>query len=122
MQAQGMGANGARGNGRANGPPAGMGGTGGMGGAPAMGRRGRGGGPPAKPGSLMRAIRYVGHYRRLALLAYTALFLATAAQLVVPQLLQNIIDEVVKAFIATQVLALPAAVQALAAQKLGQTV
>ncbi len=95
-------------------------GPGGMGGA-AVARRGRGGRPKADPGTLMRAIRYVGHYRRLALLAYGSLFVATAAQLVVPQLVQNMIDAVVKAFIAQQVLALPAAVQPLAAQRLGLT-
>jgi ATP-binding cassette subfamily B protein len=85
----------------------------------AQGRRGR---APANPGALWRAIRYVGHYRRLAVLAYSALFLATAAQLVVPQLVQGIIDEVVKAFVATEVLALPAPVQPVAAQRMGLTV
>ena len=81
----------------------------------------RGGRPKADPGTLMRAIRYVSHYRRLALLAYGSLFVATAAQLVVPQLVQNMIDAVVQAFIANQVLALPAAVQPVAAQRLGLT-
>jgi ATP-binding cassette subfamily B protein len=85
----------------------------------AQGRRAR---APANPGALWRAIRYVGHYRRLAVLAYSALFLATAAQLVVPQLVQGIIDEVVKAFVATEVLALPAPVQPVAAQRMGLTV
>ena len=45
---------------------------------------------------LLRAIRYVGRHRRLALLAYGSLFVATAAQLVVPQFVQNIIDAVVR--------------------------
>jgi ATP-binding cassette subfamily B multidrug efflux pump len=45
---------------------------------------------------LLRAIRYVGSHRRLALLAYGSLFVATAAQLVVPQFVQNIIDAVVR--------------------------
>jgi ATP-binding cassette, subfamily B, multidrug efflux pump len=44
---------------------------------------------------LVRAMRYVGGHRRLALLAYGSLFVATAAQLVVPQFVQNIIDAVV---------------------------
>src|SRR5438874_18575 len=44
---------------------------------------------------LWRAIRYVGRYRDLAVLAYGSLFLATAAQLMVPQLLQAIIDTLV---------------------------
>src|SRR3984893_17224349 len=46
-------------------------------------------------GLLIRAIRYVGRHRRLALLAYGSLFVATAAQLVVPQLVRVIIDSVV---------------------------
>ena len=43
----------------------------------------------------MRAVRYVGRHRRLAVLAYGSLFIATAAQLVVPQLVRVIIDSVV---------------------------
>jgi ATP-binding cassette subfamily B multidrug efflux pump len=46
-------------------------------------------------GTLMRAVRYVGRHRRLAVLAYGSLFVATAAQLVVPQLVRVIIDSVV---------------------------
>ncbi|HTD80208.1 MAG TPA: ABC transporter ATP-binding protein, partial [Chloroflexota bacterium] len=45
--------------------------------------------------TLMRAVRYVGRHRRLAILAYGSLFIATAAQLVVPQLVRVIIDSVV---------------------------
>ena len=44
---------------------------------------------------LVRAVRYVGRHRRLTLLAYGSLFLATAAQLVVPQLVRVMIDSVV---------------------------
>src|SRR6266849_9508447 len=44
---------------------------------------------------LLRAMRYVGRHRRLAVLAYGSLFVATAAQLVVPQLVRVIIDSVV---------------------------
>src|SRR5207248_9346013 len=44
---------------------------------------------------LLRAMRYVGRHRRLAVLAYGSLFIATAAQLVVPQLVRVIIDSVV---------------------------
>lgn len=72
-----------------------------------------------RPGSLARAIRYLGRYRRIALSAYAALFLATAAQLMVPQLVQNIIDAVTQGLIATKVLELPAAIQSLAAERLG---
>ncbi len=83
--------------------------------------RGRGA-PKADPRILMRAIRYVGRYRWIAILAYGSLIIATGAQLMVPQLLQSIIDVVVKAFVAAQILALPANVQALAAQKAGETI
>src|SRR5688572_6382165 len=44
---------------------------------------------------LGRAIRYLGRYPRLTALAYAALFVATAAQLAVPQLVQNIIDAII---------------------------
>lgn len=71
---------------------------------------------------LRRAIGYVGHYPKVALLAYGSLFLATAAQLAVPQLVQNIVDTIVKAYAASQVLSLPAAAQAAAAQRIGTTV
>ena len=70
---------------------------------------------------LLRAMQYVNRYRWIAFLAYGSLFIATAAQLMVPQLLQSIIDTVVKAFTANQVLALPANIQPLAAQKIGET-
>jgi ATP-binding cassette subfamily B protein len=45
--------------------------------------------------TLMRAVRYVGRQRELALLAYGSLFVATAAQLIVPQLVRVIIDSVI---------------------------
>lgn len=47
---------------------------------------------PAGGSGLGRAIRYLGKQRRPALIAYTALFIATVAQLAVPQLVQNMID------------------------------
>ena len=62
-----------------------------------QGGQGRGRGGPRERGSfkhLGRAIRYLGHYKRTATLAYTSLFLSTAAQLVVPQTVQNILDAV----------------------------
>jgi ATP-binding cassette subfamily B protein len=71
------------------------------------------------PASLGRAIRYLGRYRRIAVIAYAALFLATAAQLMVPQLVQNIIDAVTQGLIATRVLELPASIQSVAADRLG---
>ncbi|HSB91310.1 MAG TPA: ABC transporter ATP-binding protein [Anaerolineales bacterium] len=77
------------------------------------------GATPKAAGYLVRAIRYIRRYRRDAVLAYGALFIATAAQLMVPQLVQNIIDAVTQGMIAGKVLELPAAVQSLAAEKLG---
>ena len=70
-------------------------------------------------GYLTRAIRYLGRYKRDAALAYGALLVATASQLMVPQLVQNIIDAVTRGLIAGKVLELPASVQSLAAQKVG---
>jgi ATP-binding cassette subfamily B multidrug efflux pump len=60
---------------------------------------------------LGRAIRYLGHYPRLAFLAYLFLFLATGAMLIVPQLVQIMIDTVTKGFTAQQIAAIPAALQ-----------
>ncbi len=119
MQDQRLRNNTWRGDGRGNGR--GSGSAGGAGSAPTVGGARRGG-APTNPMVLLRAIRYIGHYRRLAVLAYGSLFLATAAQLMVPQLIQSILDEVVKAFVAIQVLGLPAQAQALAGQRLGLTI
>jgi ATP-binding cassette subfamily B protein len=43
---------------------------------------------------LGRAIRYLGHYRNLTLLAYGALLLSIAAQLMVPWMVRNTLDAV----------------------------
>jgi len=59
--------------------------------------------------ALGRAIRYLGHYRLLAFLAYTFLFLATGAMLMVPQLVQNMLDAVTNGFIAAKLAAIPSA-------------
>ena len=56
-----------------------------------MARRGRGQ-RPAGPSALSRAIRYLGKQRRTTFIAYGALVVATLAQLVVPLLLQNMIN------------------------------
>jgi len=45
---------------------------------------------------LGRAIGYLGRYRNTVLIAYVALFLSIGAQLVVPQLVQNILDAVAR--------------------------
>jgi hypothetical protein len=50
---------------------------------------------------LWRAIRYIGRYRDLAFVAYGSLFFATAAQLMVPQMVQGIIDTLVASFTGT---------------------
>src|SRR5581483_6484979 len=71
---------------------------------------------------LGRAVQYILRYRWLVLLAYGSLFVATGAQLVVPQLVQGIIDTITQAYAASQILVLPAAAQAAAAQRLGTTV
>lgn len=70
---------------------------------------------------LPRAIGYLGRYKRYAALAYGALLVATAAQLTVPQLVQNIIDAVSRGLIAGKALELPSAFQSMAAEKLGLT-
>ena len=88
----------------------------------AQGNTRRGSAPSADPRILLRAMRYVSRYRRIAFLAYGSLFFATAAQLMVPQLIQTIIDVVVQAFVAAQILTMPAAAQAAAAQRMGKTI
>ena len=74
--------------------------------------------PNADPRILLRALRYVGRYRWLAFVAYGSLFVATAAQLMVPQLIQTIIDTVVQAFVTAQILTLPSESHAAAGQRL----
>ncbi len=69
--------------------------------------------------SLGRALRYLTAYPRLTTGAVLALIIATAAQLVVPQLLQQIIDTIVANATNQGILNLPADIQALAAQRLG---
>src|SRR5438067_3960985 len=112
--------------------PAGRGRQPGPAGAPPGGRPGGapggGGGGGRGPGGglpnfrmLWRAVRYVGRYNRLVLIAYGSLFVATAAQLMVPQLVQNIIDTIVRGYTAGQILGLPANAQPLAAQRLNTT-
>lgn len=91
------------------------------GGAPTAGSWGRRPQQKTDFKTLGRAIRYVGRYRWIAVLAYGSLFIATAAQLVVPQLLQNIIDTITQAYAAGIILKLPTAIQTLAAQRLGKT-
>ena len=74
----------------------------------------------SQPG-LGRAIRYLGRYRRTTGIAYGALIVATLAQLMVPQLVQNMIDAVTDGFTASRVLELPAQIQGAAAEQMGQS-
>jgi ATP-binding cassette subfamily B multidrug efflux pump len=66
-------------------------------------------GPRPTTAGLGRAIRYLGHYRKLTVMAYLFLFVSTAAQLVVPQLIQNIIDAVTNGVTAQKLAQVPAA-------------
>ena len=75
---------------------------------------------PAK-GGLGRAIKYLGHYKRLTALAYVFLFISTGAQLAVPQLVQNIIDAVTNGLIAKQLAQVPTTFLTTALQRLGWT-
>ncbi len=70
---------------------------------------------------LGRAIRYLGHYRKLAALSYTFLFLSTAAQLMVPQVVQNIIDAITNGYLAQQLQNIPEAFRSVALQRIGWT-
>lgn len=53
--------------------------------------------------ALKRAIRYLGHYRSLAIMPYVFLVIATAAQLMVPRLVGNIIDVVTRGMTANAI-------------------
>ena len=72
--------------------------------------------------TLRRSLSYVGRYPKVALVALVALLLATGAQLMVPILIQNIIDAIVNSATLESVLRLPAAAQDAAAQQMGMAV
>lgn len=74
---------------------------------------------PRQKGAMGRAIAYLGRYSRLTTMAVIALIIATAAQLAVPQLVQNIIDTIVNNAINKAILDIPAQFQAVAAERLG---
>ncbi len=69
--------------------------------------------------SLGRAIRYLGRYPQLSIAAAIALIIATAAQLAVPQLIQNIIDTIVTNTTNKTILDLPENFQTMAVERLG---
>ena len=71
--------------------------------------------------NLGRAIRFLGHYRNITLAAYAALFLSTGAQLLVPQLVQNILDAVTRGMMAQQIATQPAQVQSTVVSQAGMT-
>jgi ATP-binding cassette subfamily B protein len=54
--------------------------------------------------SLWRAIRYLSHYKRQALLPYLFLVIATLSQLAVPRILGNMIDAVTTGYVSGQIL------------------
>ncbi|KXK13836.1 MAG: ABC transporter-like protein [Chloroflexi bacterium OLB15] len=58
----------------------------------------------ARPNSLGRAIKYLGHQRQYMIVAYIALVVAALAQLAVPQLTQSMIDAVTHGAIANTIL------------------
>jgi ATP-binding cassette subfamily B protein len=55
--------------------------------------------------SIRRALQYLTHYGRQALLPYAFLIIATLAQLAVPAMVRRIIDAVTSGYIANQILA-----------------
>ncbi|MCB0054037.1 MAG: ABC transporter ATP-binding protein, partial [Caldilinea sp.] len=71
--------------------------------------------------NLGRAIRFLGHYRNITIAAYVALFLSTGAQLLVPQLVQNILDAVTRGMMAQQLATQPAQVQSTVVSQAGMT-
>ncbi len=70
---------------------------------------------------LLRAMRYIGHYKKMVFLAYSAVFISVAAQLMVPQMVQNILDAVTNGMIAHQLAQIPDAFRPMAMEKLGWT-
>ncbi len=70
---------------------------------------------------LGRAIRYLGRYKRAAILAYASLLVSTGAMLMVPQLVQNIIDSVTNGLTAGRLSQVPAAFRPQALELLGWT-
>ncbi len=69
--------------------------------------------------SMRRALGYIGRYPKVAVGATAALLVATAAQLAVPQMIQNIIDTIVNGAGTKVILDLPEEVQGVMADRLG---
>jgi ATP-binding cassette subfamily B protein len=70
---------------------------------------------------LGRAMRYLGRYRRTTILAYISLLISIGAQLVVPQLVQNVIDAVTQGLVAQQAQLLPAEAQTAIASRMAMS-
>jgi ATP-binding cassette, subfamily B, multidrug efflux pump len=70
---------------------------------------------------LGRAMRYLGRYRRTTILAYVSLLISIGAQLVVPQLVQNVIDAVTQGLVAQQAQSLPAEAQTAIASRMAMS-
>ena len=77
--------------------------------------------PRANSAALGRSFRYLGHYRTVTVLAYVFLIVSSAAMLVVPQLVQRIIDAITNGVTAQQIALLPAVAQVQALRVLGWT-
>ncbi|MCS6826054.1 MAG: ABC transporter ATP-binding protein/permease [Caldilinea sp.] len=71
--------------------------------------------------NLGRAIAYLGRYRGVAVAAYIALLLSIGAQLLVPQLVQNILDAVTRGMMAQQLARAPADWQVAALRQAGMS-
>ncbi|GMQ78001.1 MAG: ABC transporter ATP-binding protein [Anaerolineae bacterium] len=69
--------------------------------------------------SMRRALGYMGRYPKVAVGATVALLVATAAQLAVPQMIQNIIDTIVNGTGTKAILDLPEEVQTAMVTRLG---
>jgi ATP-binding cassette subfamily B multidrug efflux pump len=70
---------------------------------------------------LSRAIRYLSHYKKDTFIAYIALFISIGAQLLVPLMVQRILDTVTRALTAQEIAALPANETAAALTNAGLT-
>lgn len=70
---------------------------------------------------LRRALGYLGHYRKIMVIAYGSLLVATLAQLAVPTLVRNIIDAVTNGVIAGKILEAPQQFQSVILQQIGWT-
>ena len=86
-----------------------------------QGQSGRPERPKANFGALKRALSYLGHYRKIMVVAYGALFVATLAQLAVPSLVRSIIDSVTNGVIASKLTQVPAQFLSAALKQIGWT-